>query len=330
MEAKKKKNSLEHRRAQNRLAQRRFRQRQSQQKANADRPLQTQTLELPKSTEDPSDIFNISSGTRSTHQSPVKSSPLGLGVDCLQGGANGLIGFQNFINMDDLMDSTLSSLLAGPSPGISSTDSVEHTLFGSDRDQHPKHPASQQAQTTPDIFDTNFLPKPLTDDSTPASARSASAVAPGVGKSLGTDSGWLSTLHIAAQKGHHRIMRVLLQQDIDCDEVDSDGLTPLIHATIGGHEDVVTLLLMHGARIDKADRQDRSVLHFAVTHRHEAILKILLDHCVGDQGIIDAYDSGGRTPLHIAVDTGFEAGVQALVKRGASVHYRTRKAAPVP
>ncbi|KAJ5811089.1 hypothetical protein N7447_010605 [Penicillium robsamsonii] len=337
MEVKKKKSTLEHRRAQNRLAQRRFRQRQSQQKANADQPQQTQTLEPSVSaTDDPSDLFNFSSETRSTH-SPVKSPP-GFGINCLQGGANGLIGIQNFINMDDLMDSSLPSLLAGPSPGISNTDSAEHTLFGSDRDFIPKHPGSLAStvgsssthRTTPDIFDTNFPPKSLTDDSTPASARSASALSPETAKSHDTGSGWLSALHIAAQKGHHRIMRMLLQQDIDCDEIDSDGLTPLIHATIGGHEDVVTLLLMHGARIDKVDRQNRSVLHFAVSHRRQTILKILLDYCVGDQGLIDAYDSGGRTPLHIAVDTGFEAGVQALVQRGASVHYRTRKTLPVP
>ncbi|KAJ5502194.1 hypothetical protein N7463_005068 [Penicillium fimorum] len=330
-------NTLEHRRAQNRLAQRRFRQRQNQQKANADQPQQTQTLEPSVSvTDDPSDVFNFSSRTRSTH-SPVKS-PLGFGVNCLQGGANGLIGIQNIINMDDLMDSSLSSLLAGPSPGISNTDSAEHTLFGSDRDFISNHPGSLASTdgsssthiTTSNIFDANLLPKSLTDDSTPASARSAGALPPGTAKSHDADSGWLSALHIAAQKGHHRIMRVLLQQDIDCDELDSDGLTPLVHATIGGHEDLVTLLLMHGARIDKFDRQDRSVLHFAVSHRRELILKILLDYCMGDQGLIDSYDSGGRTPLNIAVDTGFEAGVQALVQRGASVHYRTRKTVPVP
>lgn len=122
-------------------------------------------------------------------------------------------------------------------------------------------------------------------------------------------------------------MRVLLQQDIDCDEIDSDGLTSLIHATIGGHEDVVTLLLMHGARIDKADHQGRSALHFAVSYRREVILKILLDYCMSDQGFIDAYDSSGRTPLHIAVDTAFEEGVQILLQRGASVHCKTRKTA---
>ncbi|KAJ5501480.1 hypothetical protein N7453_006297 [Penicillium expansum] len=336
MEAiKKSKNYLEHRRTQNRLAQRRFRQRQSQQKAKADQPPQ-QTLEPPISaTDNPSSVFKFSSGTWPTCPSPIKSpgGPIGFGVNCLQGGANGLIGIQNFINMDDLKDSTLSNLLAGPSPGISNTDSTEHTLSGSDRDSNPRHPgplasasgSSSTRRTTPDSSDTKLLSKALIDISTPASAISASAPLSVTTRSDDADSGCLSALHIAAQKGHHRIMRVLLKQDIECDELDSDGLTPLIHAIIGGHEEIVALLLMHGACIDQTDRQGRSALHFAVTHRREAILKILLDYCVGHQGLIDAYDSGGRTPLHIAVDSGFEEGVQALLDRGASVHYRTRK-----
>lgn len=35
---------------------------------------------------------------------------------------------------------------------------------------------------------------------------------------------WQSPLHIAAQKGHNRIVCVLLQHDIDCNESDSEGL----------------------------------------------------------------------------------------------------------
>ncbi|KAF7516826.1 hypothetical protein PCG10_001787 [Penicillium crustosum] len=338
MEAKRKSNySVEHRRAQNRLAQRRFRQRQSQQKAKADQPPQ-QALETPISaTDNPSDIFKFSAGTWPAPPSPIKSpgGSIGFGVNCLHGGANGLIGIQNFINMDDLKDSPLSTLLAGPSPSISNTDSAEHTISSSDQNSNSKHPSplaskgesSINHRATPDSVDTNSPPKALTDKSTPASAGSVSALFPRTTQCDNADPGCLSVLHIAAQKGHHGIMRVLLQQDIDCDEIDSDGLTSLIHATIGGHEDVVTLLLMHGARIDKADHQGRSALHFAVSYRREVILKILLDYCMSDQGFIDAYDSSGRTPLHIAVDTAFEEGVQILLQRGASVHCKTRKTA---
>ncbi|KAJ5968573.1 hypothetical protein N7501_004821 [Penicillium viridicatum] len=345
METKEKSNySVEHRRAQNRLAQRRLRQRQSQQKTKADRPPQ-QTLETPISaTDNPSDIFKFSARTWPTPPSPIKSpgGSIGFGVNCLHGGANGLIGIQNFINMDDLKDSPLSTLIAGPSPGITNTDSAENTLSGNDRDSNSKHPSplasrgesSRTHRSTPDSFDAISLPKALADKSTPASAGSASALFPGTTHCDDPDSGCLSALHIAARKGHHGIMRVLLQQTIDCDEIDSDGLTSLIHATIGGRGDVVILLLMHGARIDKVDRQGRSVLHFAVTYRREGILKILLDYCVGDQGFIDAYYSGGRTPLHIAVDTGFERACRSsysveLVREYQQYHFKMDQHIPV-
>ncbi|RYP39083.1 hypothetical protein DL767_002346 [Monosporascus sp. MG133] len=140
-------------------------------------------------------------------------------------------------------------------------------------------------------------------------------------------AGWQSPLHLAAQKGHDRIVRVLLQHESDCNERDGDGLTPLFHAIIGGHEDVVTSLVEHeGTQIDGADGQGHTALHLAVLHRREALLKVLLKHCEGNQALINSYDSAGRTPLHTAVDTGFEAGVRVLLEHGANLHYRTRKA----
>ncbi|KAI9046203.1 ankyrin repeat domain-containing protein [Aspergillus affinis] len=48
-------------------------------------------------------------------------------------------------------------------------------------------------------------------------------------------NGWLSILHLAVQKGHDSIVRVLLERNMDCNDPDSDGLTPLMHATIQGH-----------------------------------------------------------------------------------------------
>lgn len=140
---------------------------------------------------------------------------------------------------------------------------------------------------------------------------------------------WQNPLHIAAAKGHDRIARILLQHNVDCNEKDSDGLTPLIHATVGGYEDVVRSLLSHGATIDTVDSQHRrSALHWAIVHRRESVLKILLDWCVTQQTAIDSYDEAGRTPLHTAVDTGYDAGVQLLLQLGANARYRTRKRKP--
>lgn len=169
---------------------------------------------------------------------------------------------------------------------------------------------------------------PVERGSLAATASNGAALAGSVGpRPTKHEDGWQNSLHIAAAKGHDRIARILLQHNIDCNEKDSDGLTPLIHATIGGYADVVRSLLSHGALIGAVDAQHRSALHWAVLQRREDVLKILLDWCASQQPAIDLelYDEAGRTPLHTAVDMGYDAGVQLLLQLGANAQYRTRK-----
>ncbi|KAF5026929.1 hypothetical protein F66182_959 [Fusarium sp. NRRL 66182] len=160
------------------------------------------------------------------------------------------------------------------------------------------------------------------------------ALRPGTGKECAASSAtsecrWLSPLHIAAKKGHSRIIRILLQCDVDCNEQDSEGLTPLTHAVIGGHDDVVRLLLARGANITSNnainDQQQPSALHLAVLHRRENILKLLLGHHEERSVLVDGLDHLGRTPLHIAIDTGFEAAVLMLLRSGADPRYKARR-----
>jgi len=76
----------------------------------------------------------------------------------------------------------------------------------------------------------------------------------------GGDTGWASPLHIAAQKGHDRIIKVLLQHNADCNIRDGEGRTPLIYASIGGHNDIVPRLLNAGALLSFVDRRHRSAI----------------------------------------------------------------------
>ncbi|KAK3685726.1 hypothetical protein B0T22DRAFT_538003 [Podospora appendiculata] len=127
-----------------------------------------------------------------------------------------------------------------------------------------------------------------------------------------------SPLHIAAHKGHDKIVRLLVQHHPDCNDKDSDGATPLMLAVAGGYMDVVGTLLRHGARVADADAQARSSLHWAVLHRLHAILRALLDNCLGLGEAVNAYDVHGRTPLHTTIDMGFEAAVDLLLRYGAN------------
>ncbi|KAL2863961.1 ankyrin repeat-containing domain protein [Aspergillus lucknowensis] len=148
------------------------------------------------------------------------------------------------------------------------------------------------------------------------------------------DKSWLGTVHIAAQNGHERILRVLLQQrgsgnvDVDVNAPDSEGRTPLCHAVVEDHEPVVRLLLSHGARIGVLDCEGRSALHWAVLYRRLEVLRLLLDHWAAyerDWFDLDAYDRVGWTPLHLAVERGFEPGVLLLLERGADINAKAKR-----
>ncbi|KAJ8126083.1 hypothetical protein O1611_g7554 [Lasiodiplodia mahajangana] len=135
---------------------------------------------------------------------------------------------------------------------------------------------------------------------------------------------WRGPLHMAAQKGHERIVRMLLNH-VECNEKDPDGQTPLYYAIVGGHEGTMTCLIEHGARLEHLDNQDRSALHLAILERREGLLRRLLDHCDGNETLLNCSDSSGLTPLLTAIDAGFDAGVQLLLQYGANTDNKARK-----
>ncbi|KAJ5715210.1 uncharacterized protein N7483_012391 [Penicillium malachiteum] len=142
------------------------------------------------------------------------------------------------------------------------------------------------------------------------------------------DKGWMRMLHIAAQKGHERIVQVLLLSgNIDVNQQDSDGRTPLIHAIIENHDSVVRVLLSHGARIGVYDRDGRSALHWAVLYQRREIFQQLLEHRAKYELSLDldAYDNDGWTPLHMSVDRAFETGVLMLLQGGADINAKVHK-----
>jgi Ankyrin repeats (3 copies) len=99
---------------------------------------------------------------------------------------------------------------------------------------------------------------------------------------------WKPLLHIAVENGRDVIVQILLEQGIEIDERDSNGLT---------------------------------ALHHAVRHKHETVLQILLQNGAD----ANACDNCGWTPIHQAAASGYEAGVRLLLLYGVNLKLKAKE-----
>ncbi|KAJ4859940.1 ankyrin repeats (3 copies) domain-containing protein [Trichoderma breve] len=336
---------LERRRLQNRMAQRRFRSRQKNQEQRNAIELASQLQSAAASLYSESvnmegRLEDFSSTANTAHD----ASSLRGGYSASLNGVGGI--HESFSLFDsnnrhdhfvglDANGNCIPYALSEPVPSTISTspgNSSPLDVLGSGRMQHrnssPAHSdnyfSSEDHLLESAIIATNDLMKTTNFGSPDLSSADTS---PRASDSCAmSDPGWLSALHMAARRGHGGIVRLLLQNCMDTNEPDSDGLTPLMHAAAGGHEEVVGLLLSHGARLGDRDNRRRSVLHWAVLTYREAVLRLLLKHAATDDPLlIDAYDESGCSPLHAAIDSGFEIGVSILMEFGVNIHSRARK-----
>jgi hypothetical protein len=70
-------------------------------------------------------------------------------------------------------------------------------------------------------------------------------------------------LHLAASKGHERIVRLLLERDFDMNAMTSIGNTPLHVAAIHGRARVISVLVSKGADLCRANNHTRIPLYYA-------------------------------------------------------------------
>lgn len=120
-------------------------------------------------------------------------------------------------------------------------------------------------------------------------------------------------MHIAAQKGHTEVLKLLLEKDADgmlpINEVEYNGSTPLHVAAANGHEDVVKLLLENKADPKLSDHQNgRTPLCIAAHQGRVECLKALL----AGKADPNQADRCGRTPLLTAEQNGRKECVKVL------------------
>ncbi|GAW17835.1 hypothetical protein ANO14919_073020 [Xylariales sp. No.14919] len=242
----------------------------------------------------------------------------GDGDDDAEGVDPPLVAQPEQIGLEASENSIVSTLWETPTP-----NAFPNTSSASTRTSSQIFPPTPESASTTSAYDQTPLG---------TCYRSAAPYAQIVQDS---NTAWFNPLHSAAARGHARIVRVLLEHQMGtsdrCNARDSDGLTPLAHAIAGGFEDVVSCLLAHGAYITDVAPGPKggvSALHWAVLKRREACLQRLLEHKdvkADTLNLVNDVDGVGRSPLHLAVQIDFEAGVALLLKHGADLDSKAPK-----
>ncbi|XP_062841390.1 inversin [Trichomycterus rosablanca] len=166
-----------------------------------------------------------------------------------------------------------------------------------------------------------------------------------------------TALHLAAQKGNARFMKLLLARHANWMLKDLEEMIPLHLATRHSSPKPLSLLLKHMApgEVDTQDRRKQTALHWSAFYNHPEHVKLLIKHdsnigipdsegkiplhwaahnkhpnathtvrCILDaaptESLLNWQDYEGRTPLHFAVADGNEAVVDVLTSyEGCSV-----------
>ncbi|KAL6831777.1 hypothetical protein V8C40DRAFT_273247 [Trichoderma camerunense] len=134
-------------------------------------------------------------------------------------------------------------------------------------------------------------------------------------------------LHRAAEHGNEDTVRQLLDCDANLEAADDDGKTPLHHAAGNGQQHAVQLLLEWRATTNAANTGGLIAPCFADfltyenysnprSENHEISPNSLLEHGAN----INAVDKNGKTPLHLAVESGHEQIAESLLNKGARIN----------
>ncbi|KAL9093255.1 MAG: hypothetical protein Q9165_003996 [Trypethelium subeluteriae] len=130
-----------------------------------------------------------------------------------------------------------------------------------------------------------------------------------------------SPLEWAAERGHTRIVPILLQNDLGHDWRDCSAA--LLIAAQEGQEAIVSLLLDHGASVSALDSNGWTAMHVASKYGNGHILRKLLQHTMSKVLIDQPAGYDGTTPLHLAVGSGHVEIIDILLEHDANPNLKS-------
>uniref|UniRef100_A0A3P8UNH7 Inversin n=1 Tax=Cynoglossus semilaevis TaxID=244447 RepID=A0A3P8UNH7_CYNSE len=113
-----------------------------------------------------------------------------------------------------------------------------------------------------------------------------------------TDQSQRSALHLAAQKGNVRFLKLLLSRRANWLQKDLEEMTPLHLATRHPSPKALALLLKHigPGEVDTQDKNKQTALHWSAFYNRPEHVRLLIKH----DSNIGIPDSEGKIPLHWA------------------------------
>ncbi len=136
-------------------------------------------------------------------------------------------------------------------------------------------------------------------------------------------------LHVAAEKNHEDIARLLIENGADIDAQNNNGYLPLDYAISCGSADIVQLLIDKGAKVNISDND---LFLYSIKYNFKNVVEYLIDEV---EDVNTTYSDYG-TLLHYAAKKGYEDIVKSLICRNANanipdvtlktpLHYATEK-----
>ncbi|XP_050356935.1 ankyrin-2-like isoform X3 [Nymphalis io] len=118
----------------------------------------------------------------------------------------------------------------------------------------------------------------------------------------------------AARAGQIEKIISLLEQGVDINVSNANGLNAIHLASKDGHVEVVRELLERGAAIDAATKKGNTALHIASLAGQEAVVKLLVQNAAQ----VNIQSQNGFTPLYMAAQENHDGVVRFLLSNGAN------------